>query len=131
MKISTSEPKQNLTPLSTIEIKQYVDPRKNFEVHAYLIQIMILPFFCYNSLANCFIFICIVWDLCFMRWLKMNFDLIEHKKFLQFFWNAGNHAEEEGVYNSHCSRITRYASFISLDFFHFSTFTHNGDNLNL
>ena len=32
---------------------------------------------------------------------------------------------------SHCSRITRYASFISQDFFHFSTFTHNGENLNL
>ena len=34
-------------------------------------------------------------------------------------------------YKTHCSRITRYVSFISQDFFHFSTFTHNGDNLNL
>ena len=28
----------------------------------------------------------------------MNFDLIEYKKFKQFFWNAGNHAEQEGGY---------------------------------
>ena len=32
---------------------------------------------------------------------------------------------------SHCSRITRYPSFISQDFFHFSSFIHNGDNLNM
>ena len=32
---------------------------------------------------------------------------------------------------SHCSRITRYHSFISQDFFHFSSFIHNGDNLNM
>ena len=33
--------------------------------------------------------------------------------------------------NTHCSRITRYHSFISQDFFHFSSFIHNGDNLNM
>ena len=102
-KVSRSETKQNLPPLSTFKIKQNVGSRKikrNYEVHAYLIQIMILflPFFRYTSLANCFIFICIVWDLCFMRRLKMNFDLIECKKFKQFFQNAGNHAEQEGGY---------------------------------
>ena len=32
---------------------------------------------------------------------------------------------------SHCSRITHYPSFISQDFFHFSLFIHNGDNLNM
>ena len=32
---------------------------------------------------------------------------------------------------AHCSRITRYPSFISQDFFHFSTFIHDGDNLNM
>ena len=81
--ISTSESKQNLAPLSNIEIKQYVDHRrieKNYEVHAYLIQIMILPFFVTpHFMANCFIFICIISDLCFIRRLKMNFDLIEYK----------------------------------------------------
>ena len=33
--------------------------------------------------------------------------------------------------NTHCSRITRYPSFISQDFFHFSSFIHNVDNLNM
>ena len=33
--------------------------------------------------------------------------------------------------NPHCSRITRYPSFISQDFFHFSSFINNGDNLNM
>ena len=33
--------------------------------------------------------------------------------------------------NSHCSRIPRYPSFICQDFFHFSSFIHNGDNLNM
>ena len=32
---------------------------------------------------------------------------------------------------SHCSRITFYDSFISQDFFHFSTFIRDGDNLNM
>ena len=35
------------------------------------------------------------------------------------------------VNSSHCSRITRYPSFISQDFFHFSSFIHDGDNLNM
>ena len=35
------------------------------------------------------------------------------------------------LYPSHCSRITCYRSFISQDFFHFSSFIHNRDNLNL
>ena len=32
---------------------------------------------------------------------------------------------------THCSRISCYPSFISQDFFHFSSFIHNGDNLNM
>ena len=32
---------------------------------------------------------------------------------------------------SHCSRINRYVNFISWDFFHLSSFIHNGDNLDL
>ena len=35
------------------------------------------------------------------------------------------------TYIAHCSRITRYPSFIAQDFFHFSTLIHNGDNLNM
>ena len=31
----------------------------------------------------------------------------------------------------HCSRIVRYSSFIAQDFFHFSSFINNWDNLNL
>ena len=31
----------------------------------------------------------------------------------------------------HCSRIARYPSFFSQDFFHFSSYIHNGDNLNM
>ena len=37
----------------------------------------------------------------------------------------------EFMHNSHCSRITSYHSFISQDFFHFSTFINDGDNLNM
>ena len=33
--------------------------------------------------------------------------------------------------STHCSRVTRYPSFIAQDFFHFSTLIHNGDNLNM
>jgi hypothetical protein len=36
-----------------------------------------------------------------------------------------------GDHFAHCSRINRYGNFISWDLFHFSSFIHNGDNLNM
>ena len=33
--------------------------------------------------------------------------------------------------STHCSRINRYGNFISWDFFHLSSFIHNGDNLDM
>ena len=35
------------------------------------------------------------------------------------------------MYDSPCSRVTCYPNFISQHFCHFSSFIHNGDNLNL
>ena len=35
------------------------------------------------------------------------------------------------MYLSQCSRINHYPNFIAQDFFHFSSFIHNGDNLNM
>ena len=44
---------------------------------------------------------------------------------------AGYKEPPTQVRKSHCSRITCYRSFISQDFFHFSSFIHNRNNLNL
>ena len=44
---------------------------------------------------------------------------------------AKNHGELKIFCGTHCSRIARYPSFISQDFFHFSSFIHYGDNLNM
>ena len=35
------------------------------------------------------------------------------------------------IYLNQCSRINRYPNIIGQDFFHFSSFIHNGDNINM
>ena len=69
---------------------------------------------------------------------KNGFKTIRYRRYRMvifsnyFFWYQKSSKKLDSITsNSHCSRITCYPSFISQDFFHFSTFIRDEDNLNM
>ena len=87
---------------------------------------------CHDAL-KCDLFCCRKWNLCYL-WPD-HFDVSCHDCNILLALASESFTKRTTTYGeifcAHCSRITRYPSFISQDFFSFSTFIQDGDNLNM
>ena len=106
-----------------IQKKIWLDPA----IDIFLLKSPKYPFFRYDSSCNFIQYTTVV-----MLYINMNWVWILRQKVLNpTYQNKFCHLIQLLALKTHCSRITRYPSFIAQDLFHFSTLIHDGDNLNM